>query len=297
MNVLIAGCGYVGTALATRLRSTDHRVWGLRRRVELLPEGVEPWGANLTDPMTLRNPPARFDALVYCAAPKQRSESAYREAYVDGLRNILAVAQHDDWPVRRLVFTSSTGVYNISDGAWVDEDSPVTSPTETAQCLLQGEQLALESGYSSCVVRFGGIYGPGRTRMAQQVARGEAHRHRGLRTFTNRIHRDDCAGVLQHVLDLNPISPIYLGVDCDPADYNDVVAWLADRMGRPRPAWVDAPGPRRGSKRCSNRRLLASGYRFQYPSFRDGYGALVQREPEPSVSRLEASAAIDARGI
>jgi hypothetical protein len=31
----------------------------------------------------------------------------------------------------------------------------------------------------------------------------------------------------------------------------------------------------RGSKRCRNDRLLASGYAFRFPTFREGYAALL----------------------
>jgi len=30
-----------------------------------------------------------------------------------------------------------------------------------------------------------------------------------------------------------------------------------------------------GSKRCSNRRLLAAGYAFRYPDYRSGYAPLI----------------------
>ena len=37
-------------------------------------------------------------------------------------------------------------------------------------------------------------------------------------------------------------------------------------------------GPRRarGNKRCRNARLLASGYAFRYPTFREGYRAVIE---------------------
>jgi hypothetical protein len=32
---------------------------------------------------------------------------------------------------------------------------------------------------------------------------------------------------------------------------------------------------RAGSKRCSNRRLVDLGYKFKYPSYREGYQAII----------------------
>ncbi len=41
----------------------------------------------------------------------------------------------------------------------------------------------------------------------------------------------------------------------------------------------EVPALRRaGSKRCRNTRLLETGYRFRYPSFREGYGAMLRSE-------------------
>ena len=70
---------------------------------------------------------------------------------------------------------------------------------------------------------------------------------------------------------------IYLGVDCDPADEETVLRWLSGALGAPPPRPSPAAEGRRGrsNKRCRNDRLLASGYVFRYPTFREGYAALI----------------------
>ena len=57
MRVLIAGCGYVGSALAARLVVAGHEVHGLRRNVDALPTGVRGVAADLTDRSTLTQLP------------------------------------------------------------------------------------------------------------------------------------------------------------------------------------------------------------------------------------------------
>ncbi len=58
MNVLIAGCGYLGTALGERIVSSGGKAWGLRRDPEALKvlasKGITPVQADLLDPASLK---------------------------------------------------------------------------------------------------------------------------------------------------------------------------------------------------------------------------------------------------
>lgn len=276
-RVLIAGCGYVGSVLAGQLLERGHHVWGLRRRVERLPEGVQGIAADLSDPDTLWELPAKLDYVVYAASAGGRSDEQYRAAYVDGVGNLLSALRQGNHPVRRVLFTSSTGVYGQTSGEWVDEDSP-TEPTDfTGARLLEGEQLLLGGPFPAVVLRLGGIYGPGRTRLIEQVRRGEAKLPAGPPRYTNRIHRDDAAAALAHLIPLPSPEPLYLGVDDEPADLADVYRWLAVQLGAPLPprAKTAADQRPRSNKRCRNTRLRASGFMFRNPTFREGYARLL----------------------
>ena len=120
------------------------------------------------------------------------------------------------------------------------------------------------------MVRFAGIYGPGRTRLIERVRAGDPC----SAAYANRIHRDDCAGVLRHLLRLERPLPLYLAADGEPATQCAVMTWMAERLGLPAPPSADAGDGNLG-KRCRNARLAASGYEFEYPSFREGYGAII----------------------
>jgi len=289
-TVLIAGCGYVGGALAHRLVTTPGaatEVWALRRRPRPLGSAIHTLAADLTDRSALRQalaPLPPLDTVFYTTAADGREDAAYRAAYVTGLDNLLTTLTALGRTPRQLLYTSSTSVYGQQGGEWVDEDSPTEPEHFTGQRLLEGEALLRGGPCPATVVRFGGIYGPGRTRLIDQVRRGEA---RSPATapgeaplYSNRIHRDDCAGVLHHLLTLDPAerADLYLGVDDDPAPLKDVLGWLAERLEAPEVPMALAPaaGRRgRGNKRCRNQRLRASGYAFLFPTFREGYGGLL----------------------
>jgi nucleoside-diphosphate-sugar epimerase len=282
-RVLIAGCGYVGGRLAELLAGEGREVYGLKRDPTRLPPGVHAVAADVSDPDTLTGLPGRFDALVYAVSPSGRAEEAYRAAYVEGLRNVLRALTSNgrtaDAPTRAIL-VSSTGVYGQTDGRWVDEDTPPEPSDSTGGILLEGERVAREAGGTGVVLRLGGIYGPGRTTTVRRVLDGEAGCPSPER-YGNRIHRDDAAGALRHLLDLANPDPVYIGVDRDPAPLRDVYRWIAAEGGAPDPcrggegeSW-EAGGRRGTNKRCSSDRLVRSGYEFRYPSYREGYAAFI----------------------
>ena len=277
MRVLIAGCGYVGEALAARLRAAGHAVWGLRRTAAAMPDGVGTVLADLADPSTLGRLPPELDTVVYAAAAGAHDDAHYRSIYVDGVRHLLDALQRGGQPVRRLLYVSSTGVYHQRDGEWVDEDSPAEPLDFSGRRLLEGEAAARSGACPAVVLRLGGIYGPGRPHLIDAVRAGFGPGPGGPPVYVNRIHRDDAAGALAHLASLPAPAPLYLGVDHEPATSAEVARWVAARLGLAVEPGAPAPfaPPGRGNKRCRNARLVASGYTFRYPTFREGFEALL----------------------
>jgi len=275
MNILIAGCGYVGTALGVRLAADGHGVWGLRRRPEGLPDTVRPMAADLSEPVTLRSLPQGLDVVYYTAGAADGSEAAYRTAYVDGPRHLLEALQQQGQCPRRVVFTSSTGVYAQSRGEWVDEDSPTEPSHAGGRHLLAGERLFLDGAFPATVLRLAGIYGPGRTRLIDNLRQGSATYQDSPAVYLNLIHRDDCVGALRHLAALARPASLYVGVDYQPVERGTLLRWLSGLLNTPPPRLVAAEATRRSNKRCRNARLLASGYSFIHPTFQHGYSAIL----------------------
>ena len=277
-RVLIAGCGYVGEALGKRLAGESHEVWGLRRKPRSLPPEIEPIEADLAHPGDLAALPRDLDVVFYLVSPTGSEDALYRRAYVDGLRALIA-ALYKDNQTPRILFASSTAVYGQTSGEWIDESSETTPKHWSGQRLLEGEQIALQTPIPSTIVRFGGIYGPRRTRLIDQVRSGQAVYSPDAPRYTNRIHRDDCAGALHHLMTIEDPAPIYLGVDNEPAEQRVVLSWLAGAIGAPEPRAAgseDTGQFGRINKRCRNARLLRSGYTFLYPTYREGYRAVLE---------------------
>ena len=278
-QVVIAGCGYVGNALASSLIKEGHKVYGIRRDLSGLAPGVTGIVGNVARPDELGPAPKRVEYGVFTVSADEGTEHAYRKAYLDGLAGFLQWLADEGQRPKRIVMASSTSVYGQRRGEPIDEHSP-THPTHfRGETLLAAERLLAASGIPSVVVRLGGIYGPDRTSVIDRARRGELAL-RAADHFTNRIHRDDAAGLIRHLLFHPNPEPLYLGVDHHSAEEAEVYCWLAKSLAVAPPGEIDedAPKPRRdvGSKRCSNRLALASGYRFIYPTYREGYGALIR---------------------
>ncbi len=288
-RVLIAGCGYLGQALGLHLIQEGHFVCGLRRRRGGLPAELCWSRADLTRTETLGNLPGPFDVVFYTAGADRRSEEGYQAAYVQGLSNLIQALQLQHPPVHRLFFTSSTAVYGQSAGEWVDEDSPAAAGHFRGCLLRAAEELLLQGPIAGTVIRIGGIYGPGRHRLIESVRRGEACCYEGPPRYLNHVHRDDCVGVLAHLMGLDNPRPLYLLVDHDPAEQCQVLRWIANRLDLPAPPLMPSEGrsPARGNKRCRNARLIGSGYTFRYATFREGYEALLAG-PAGESGRVEA---------
>ena len=278
-RVLIAGCGDVGTALGLALCEHGHEVFGVRREAHRLPAPLRPLSLDLTDRRAVERTIPDADVVVYAVAAGRRDEDAYRRAYVDGVRALLDALEHRAEPPRRVFFVSSTSVYGERDGAWIDEAAPVRPNGFAGESLVEGERRMRASPIPATVVRFAGIYGPDRGWLIRRARTG-ARFHDDPPRFTNRIHRDDCAGALAHLVARESVDDLYVGVDDAPVTELEVLEWLAARLGAPAPRRVREAGAAShgAGKRCSNARLRASGYRLRYPTYREGYAAVLSGE-------------------
>jgi nucleoside-diphosphate-sugar epimerase len=189
------------------------------------------------------------------------------------MRNLLDAIDRD--ALQRLLFVSSSAVYGEHGDAWVDEDTPADPPGFHGRGQLEAERHALAQAHApSIALRLAGLYGPGRLQLIERLRAGVALVPRDPPHWANRIHVDDAAAAIVHLLFLPDPLPLYLGVDDTPLPLDVLYGDLARRMGVPAPGHGAAP-PGVGSKRLSNARLRASGFVPRWPDARDGYAALL----------------------
>ncbi|MGI6300912.1 MAG: NAD-dependent epimerase/dehydratase family protein [Verrucomicrobiota bacterium] len=285
-SILIAGAGFLGTQLAELLAEAGCHAYTLRRSPTPLqastapastPTRIHPIQADLLETSTLADLPATIDAVVFAASADRSNPDAYQNTYLSAQSNLAHALLRSGRELQRWIFVSSTRVYGFSDGRWVGESTPPHIRDRLAETLLRAEEFTHALPWPTCVVRSAGIYGPGRNRLLDQCLRQE----RPLPppgVYTNRIHRDDCARALLHLLRLPmaDLPPTILAADRDPAESRTFLTWIYQQLGRTPPDLGPADRPRGGNKRCRSDLLLQTGFQFHYPSYRDGYPALIQ---------------------
>lgn len=275
-RILIVGAGDIGGHLAEKLVQDGHQVWGMRRSDKAIGDGVELLRADVADPETLLDLPEQIDIVVYSVASPVFSKEGYHTYYSKGLRNILRVVRPMN--PKRVFFLSSSSVYHQMNAEWVDENSETTPTSFAGKELLAAEQILQKDKLAGTAVRLTGVYGPGRYRMIEQAKQG-GHCDPEPSVWTNRIHRDDCVGVLQmliaQALADKPLDDVYLATDDEPAPLFDVLEWMKDRIGDVDDDHDVPEATRRANRRCSNKRLKDLGYEFQHSNYRDGYDKLL----------------------
>lgn len=274
-RILLGGCGDLGRRVAQRLLARGDQVWALRRRPPPHDDSGIHWlRGDLTQPDSLGQIPQDITTLVYLPAPDRRDQAAYRAIFVDGLRHLLAATAAA--PLRRVLLISSSAVYGEHGGDWIDEQTPPCPPGFNGEVLLQAEQLLRSARCPTVVLRLAGLYGPGRVQLLQRLRAGQARAPRAPQHWANRIHVDDAATAVAHLLQVDAPLPLYLGVDSTPLPLDTLYDHLAGLMGAP--PVLEGPAPSGvGSKRLNNARLRASGMVFRWPDARAGYAALLDR--------------------
>lgn len=173
MKVFMTGAtGYIGSAVAEKLRDAGHQVAGLARSDAsagaLQARGIEVVHGDLSDTRALTDAAHAADGIIHTAFSFEGGDFfsgiAAEEA---AIRALITGAAGTDKP---LIMTSGTGMLGDTGERIFDEDTPVTLPTEQAaeenpamkaiRGRLQTEALVLgAAGVHGIVLRPPSIYG------------------------------------------------------------------------------------------------------------------------------------------
>lgn len=293
-TAVILGCGYTGKALACQLRAQGYEVRGSTRNranaraLEAL--GIAPVLLDTARPETLAGF-ADGAALVFDMIPPRNTRGAQGEEFYEddthALIRACAGAQ-----IEKFVYLGSTAVYGNSDGAEIDEETPVSPASPRARARVEAEEALSHAhrrdGFPAVIVRAPGIYGPGRS-LAHRIRRGGYRVPGAGRNYVNRIHVHDLAQALLAAALRGRPGALYLASDDCPEQARAIADFCAKLLGLPPPPAQTADEAARamspsnaammwGNKRLSNRRIKEElGVVLRYPSYREGIPASIEQ--------------------
>ncbi len=292
-QILVLGAGYVGAAVVARCLREGAQVTALTRNPQTCSElatlGAHCVQADLAGEVWHALVEAA-DYVLVCVGSGGGGVESYRRSYVGGLASVRRwLAGHR---VDTLVYTSSTSVYPQGGGALVTEDSPVASGSEdSAGILAEAERSILaptEGLRRAFVLRLAGIYGPGRHGFLDRMREGGGPLPGEASGHLNLIHRDDIVSAVLACW----AAPAEVGTrvfnlaDEGRATRGEIAAWLAARIGAPDTGFSGQAAA--GRRRLTPDRIVSAeairdvlGWRPAFPSFREGYEALLRGEVSP----------------
>ena len=267
----IVGCGYVGSAVARRMRSLQVEVTGTTTSPNRLQDLCD-----LVDHPRIycagdANSDASFlddlDGLLIAMAPTSSSfeEDRYQAVYGDGVSALVkAIQQRRRRSSLHITYLSSSGVYGDQRGNLCNELTP-PDQTNTANALLvQAERSVLDLNTSlvhACVLRLGGIYGPDKD-IPAFIRRASGCRVPKNGNHINAwVHLEDIVRGVSFAWQRR-LQGIYNLVDDLQVTRRQLSNALCDEEGLPPVIWDnhDREGARIFNARVSNARLREMGF-------------------------------------
>ncbi len=280
-SLVIFGCGYVGLALAKECVNLGWSVTALTRNPESARKAEEAGAhsivGNLQDDRWWAKIPKGVDHAVNCVGASSPTVEGYQESYLQGMQSIIQWIKQRGNPVRSLVFTSSSSVYPQTDGSLVDEESDTSGVSARGQILLSAEKLCLgvSDSVAACkgVIRFSGLYGPGRHLLVDKIERGEPMTGSPDRIL-NLLHRDDAVSSILALLQGSSgvTGGIFNASDGQHATRGEIARWVAQRLNVQEPVFTGV-GDTRGGHRLVDASKISQvlGWKPKFPDFQSGY--------------------------
>jgi len=180
-------------------------------------------------------------------------------------RNFVAVIQQllphiHKSKVKEIVFTSSTGVYGPQQGLVTPNTVPQPQ-TESGRQLLEVESvLRSQDGFSTQIVRLGGLLGGDRHPVKQLAKLSVVDNPQAPVNF---IHKSDAIGLVRFLADQAPWQNIYNGVAPWHPTKQEFYSQAAKEMQLPLPKFAEETG--NTNKIVIDPQLESLGYSFFEP--------------------------------
>jgi nucleoside-diphosphate-sugar epimerase len=173
-NVSILGCGWLGKSLAT----------------SFLEEGFFVKGSTTSEEKI-----ETLEALGIEAHLINISEFEEFDSFLDTDILVIAITSKDIDGFQKVVFISSTSVYESLNKVMTEEDAVIKNPLTTIENLFRENTF-----FQTTIIRFAGLFGDDRQAANWFTNNRKIPQPEG---FVNMIHREDCIEIIQEVIAQN----------------------------------------------------------------------------------------------
>lgn len=269
MKIAIIGCGYVGQSVARLWQKKGHFLTVTTTTPEkkaflenIANQGIVMKGNDLE---SLNQVCENQDVILLCVGAKNRT--GYKETYLETAQNLTKVLANNS-TVKQLIYTGSYSILGDQKGVWTDETATPSPTNETGQILLETEQVLLTQNNSNikvCILRLGGIYGPGRTVLKIFQSWAGTTQNGNGEDYSNWTHLDDIVNGLDFAKN-EQLEGIYNLVHDTPMQRKEILEKLFRIHNLPEVNWNTSDSQVYPyNTRLSNQKIKDKGYQFLHP--------------------------------
>ncbi|ANQ49778.1 NAD(P)H-binding protein [Flammeovirga sp. MY04] len=202
-KVSVIGAGWLGFPLVEKLLEKGYQVKASTttesKILKLREMGVKAYNLNFSPTIAdidQLNDLLDTDAVVICIPPRFRQHQlqTYHAEQIKVIKDAI-----EDLPVNKVIYTSSTGIYENSNKE-INENSPTSTSPKAKSILLAEEVLRINTDLDATILRLGGLMGY--DRIPAKYVDGKKDLNYGD-IPVNYVFRDDVIRAILHILDLN----------------------------------------------------------------------------------------------
>jgi nucleoside-diphosphate-sugar epimerase len=195
LKVSILGCGWLGKPLGTALVNRGCLVLGSTTKSENIPAleaaGIVPHVFNVNRSLAENAPHQFFHCDVLIISLPHGARRGKSEEYASQIKYVMDAAHQN---TRNIILISTTSVYQNLNRIVREEDA------DKDNAIVRAEKLVRESGISNTILRFAGLFGPGRHPGRFLAGKKEI---KGGNVPVNMIHLDDCIEIIMKAIQQN----------------------------------------------------------------------------------------------
>ncbi|MFO8148428.1 MAG: SDR family NAD(P)-dependent oxidoreductase [Bacteroidota bacterium] len=203
MKISLLGCGWLGLPLSEKLLEEGHIIKGsttsmeklsklsevglIPYRIKLFAEGVQgDLSAFLED----------SELLIIDIPPGLRNNpDANFIGKIGRLKDFIKKSS-----IKKVLFVSATSVYEDTEEfpVYTEDDSPNGTAENSLQLKSAENELKNSEQYETTIVRFGGLFGPGRNPVAYLSGKKDV---KDPNAPVNLIHLEDCISIISKIIE------------------------------------------------------------------------------------------------